>query len=73
MKNILGPANFLGNYKVIGLSNLLSIPSTKIHLYGKSTTSPGRKLGHITCTAPTLDEVIKRSSDAKNSIEIIVD
>ena len=73
MKNILGPANFSGNYKVIGLSNLLSIPSTKIHLYGKSTTSPGRKLGHITCTAPTLDEVIKRSSDAKNSIEIIVD
>ena len=73
MKNILGPANFSGNYKVIGLSNLLSIPSTKIHLYGKSTTSPGRKLGHITCTAPTLDEVIKRCSDAKNSIEIIVD
>ena len=73
MKNILGPANFSGNYKVIGLSKLLSIPSTKIHLYGKSTTSPGRKLGHITCTAPTLDEVIKRCSDAKNSIEIIVD
>jgi 5-(carboxyamino)imidazole ribonucleotide synthase len=73
MKNILGPPNFSGNYRIIGLSKLLAIPSTKIHLYGKNITSPGRKLGHITCTGRTLDEVIKRSSDAKNSIEIIVD
>lgn len=73
MKNILGPPNFSGNYRIRGMSKLLSIPSTKIHLYGKSLTSPGRKLGHITCTGPTLDEVIKRSSYAKNSIEIIVD
>jgi 5-(carboxyamino)imidazole ribonucleotide synthase len=73
MKNILGPPNFSGNYRIRGMSKLLSIPSTKIHLYGKSLTSPGRKLGHITCTGTTLDEVIKRSSYAKNSIEIIVD
>jgi len=73
MKNILGPPNFSGNYRIIGLSKLLALPSTKIHLYGKNITSPGRKLGHITCTGRTLDEVIKRSSDAKNSIEIIVD
>jgi 5-(carboxyamino)imidazole ribonucleotide synthase len=73
MKNILGPPNFSGNYRIRGMRKLLSIPSTKIHLYGKSLTSPGRKLGHITCTGPTLDEVIKRSSYAKNSIEIIVD
>lgn len=73
MKNILGPPNFSGNYRIRGMSKLLSIPSTKIHLYGKSLTSPGRKLGHITCTGTTLDEAIKRSSYAKNSIEIIVD
>jgi 5-(carboxyamino)imidazole ribonucleotide synthase len=71
MKNILGPANFNGNYKVIGLSNLLSIPFTKIHIYGKKITSPGRKLGHITCTGQTLDEAAKRAFKAKNSIEII--
>lgn len=73
MKNILGPPNFSGTYRIIGLSKLLSLPSTKIHLYGKRITSPGRKLGHITCTGRTLEEVIKRSFDAKNSIEIIVD
>ena len=73
MKNIIGPPNFSGNYRIKGLSNLLSIPSTKIHIYGKQISSPGRKLGHITCTGPTLDVVMKRCSDAKNSIEIRVD
>lgn len=71
MKNILGPPNFRGNYKFIGISKLLSIPFTKIHIYGKQLTSPGRKLGHITCTGKTLDEVINRSIEAKNSIDII--
>jgi 5-(carboxyamino)imidazole ribonucleotide synthase len=70
MKNILG-TNFKGNYKFIGLSKLLSLPSTKIHIYGKKQTSPGRKLGHITCTGDTLDEVLNRASTAKNSIEIV--
>ena len=71
MKNILGPANVRGNYKFIGISKLLSLPSTKIHIYGKQQTSPGRKLGHITCTGKKLDEVINRSLEAKNSIDII--
>ena len=73
MKNILGPPNFSGNYRIRGLSHLFSIPSTKIHIYGKRVTRPGRKLGHVTCTGPTLDEAIYRCSDAKNSLEIIED
>ena len=73
MKNILGPPNFSGNYRIKGLSTLLSIPSTKLHIYGKQESRPGRKLGHITCTGPTLDVAMKRCSDAKNSIEIRVD
>ncbi|HJT83678.1 MAG TPA: 5-(carboxyamino)imidazole ribonucleotide synthase [Nitrososphaeraceae archaeon] len=71
MKNILGPPNIKGNYKFIGLSKLLSIPFTKIHIYGKQQTSPGRKLGHITCTGETINQVTDRSIKAKNSLEII--
>jgi 5-(carboxyamino)imidazole ribonucleotide synthase len=73
MKNILGPPNFSGNYRIRGLSHLFSVSSTKIHIYGKRETRPGRKLGHVTCTGPTLDEAINRCSDAKNSLEIIED
>ena len=74
MKNIIGPPNFSGNYRIKGLSNLLSIPSTKnSYLWKTEYSRPGRKLGHITCIGPTLDMVMKRCSDAKNSIEIRVD
>lgn len=31
-----------------------------VHLYGKGTGTPGRKMGHITITAPTLSEAEQR-------------
>jgi len=34
----------------------LSIPNASIHLYNKGAAKPGRKMGHITVTAPTLHE-----------------
>ncbi|KAL3464708.1 AIR carboxylase-domain-containing protein [Aspergillus heterothallicus] len=34
----------------------LSIPNAAIHLYSKGAAKPGRKMGHITVTAPTMHE-----------------
>jgi 5-(carboxyamino)imidazole ribonucleotide synthase len=31
----------------------LALPEVKLHLYGKSEPRPGRKMGHVTATAPT--------------------
>ena len=36
---------------------VLALPGVHLHLYGKQTVKPGRKMGHITVTAPTIDEV----------------
>ncbi|HZE92005.1 MAG TPA: 5-(carboxyamino)imidazole ribonucleotide synthase [Rhizobacter sp.] len=36
---------------------VLSLPGTHLHLYGKAGARPGRKMGHLTITAPTPDEV----------------
>jgi 5-(carboxyamino)imidazole ribonucleotide synthase len=33
----------------------LAIPDVKLHLYGKTTPRPGRKMGHLTALAPTRD------------------
>jgi 5-(carboxyamino)imidazole ribonucleotide synthase len=33
----------------------LTIPDVKLHLYGKTTPRPGRKMGHLTALAPTRD------------------
>lgn len=34
----------------------LSIPNASIHLYSKGAAKPGRKMGHVTVTAPTMHE-----------------
>jgi 5-(carboxyamino)imidazole ribonucleotide synthase len=33
---------------------VLALPGTQLHLYGKTTPRRGRKMGHLTCTAPAL-------------------
>jgi 5-(carboxyamino)imidazole ribonucleotide synthase len=39
--------------------DLLAIAGTRLHLYGKSPR-PGRKLGHVTACADTLDQAVDR-------------
>jgi len=42
-------------------TKVLSDPSAKLHLYDKGKAAPGRKMGHITVTASTLEEAIRRA------------
>jgi 5-(carboxyamino)imidazole ribonucleotide synthase len=52
-------ANLLGDLWEGGEPNwraALELPTVKLHLYGKGTARPGRKMGHITALAPTRDE-----------------
>jgi len=52
-------ANLLGDEWADGEPDwaaALAVPSVSLHLYGKSTPRAGRKMGHLTATAPTADE-----------------
>ena len=42
-------------------TKVLSDPSAKLHLYDKGKAALGRKMGHITVTAPTVEEAIRRA------------
>ena len=42
-------------------TKVLADPSAKLHLYDKGKAAPGRKMGHITVTAPTLEEAMRRA------------
>ena len=46
--NIVGPNHINGSYELNNLNLVLQIPGVYIHMYGKKTTSPNRKLGHYT-------------------------
>ena len=37
-------------------NNVLALPGTHLHLYGKSEARKGRKMGHLTITASTADQ-----------------
>jgi len=38
-------------------AQVLALPGTHLHLYGKLSARPGRKMGHLNITATTVDEV----------------
>lgn len=46
------------------------IPGAKLHLYGKSHAKPGRKMGHITFTAPTIKEALAHVATIKQAYGI---
>jgi 5-(carboxyamino)imidazole ribonucleotide synthase len=63
-------ANLLGDLWDDGEPNwsaALAIPDVKLHLYGKSTARPGRKMGHLTALAATPDaarSIVVRAREA---------
>ena len=40
-------------------TRVLKHPQAKLHLYGKSEPRRGRKMGHVTCLAPSIDEALE--------------
>jgi 5-(carboxyamino)imidazole ribonucleotide synthase len=43
----------------------LAVPGVWLHLYGKREARPGRKMGHLTALAPTVDEAIEKVTRAR--------
>lgn len=69
--NILGPRGWDGPYSVNGLSKVAMVPGAKLYIYGKSTSKPQRKLGHITVTARTSNEALLRARNARKAIQVV--
>lgn len=62
-------ANLLGDIWNTGEPNwerALEIPNIKLHLYGKMTARPGRKMGHLTALAPTVEEALDKVRRARD-------
>jgi 5-(carboxyamino)imidazole ribonucleotide synthase len=70
MVNILGNEHSTGSYVIEGLRGLFSVPGVKLYVYGKKTSKPGRKLGHITATGSTAEEALIRAANARTRFEV---
>jgi 5-(carboxyamino)imidazole ribonucleotide synthase len=67
-------ANLLGDLWEGGEPNwaaALALPDVKLHLYGKSSPRPGRKMGHLTVLAASPDEARDRVLEARHALRQI--
>lgn len=70
MVNILGQAWARGDPD---WSVLLAEPRLKLHLYGKGEARPGRKMGHFSVLAESVDVALNRARDLRQSVFPISD
>jgi len=71
MLNLIGSEGFAGNSVYEGLDEILEYPGVHPHIYGKSTTKPYRKMGHITVSAPTISEAKSIAGKIKGRLRVI--
>lgn len=69
MRNILGSGEE-GKAEIVGLEPALAVEGVKVHIYQKSVSRPGRKMGHLTVAADHLDLAAERALRASQLIEI---
>ena len=66
--NLLGSGESSGESCYTGISKIMSIPNVYPHLYGKKTTKPHRKMGHITVTGKTSQECWEKIETVKKTV-----
>ncbi|MBL8170451.1 MAG: 5-(carboxyamino)imidazole ribonucleotide synthase [Acidobacteria bacterium] len=65
-------ANLLGDLWQAGEPDwaaACAFPEVKLHLYGKMTPKPGRKMGHLTALADTADQAARLVQDARAALQ----
>lgn len=71
MLNLLGAEGYQGSPIYEGIEKVLEIDGVHVHLYGKSMTKPFRKMGHVTITAPTLDQARDKARMVKALLKVV--
>ena len=65
MVNILGAEGHSGDVVYQGLEDVMKIDNAFVHLYGKSQTKPGRKMGHVTVLSKEKQDMLHKANKIK--------
>ncbi|QHT67012.1 5-(carboxyamino)imidazole ribonucleotide synthase [Rhodocytophaga rosea] len=71
MVNLLGEDKYNGDAKYDGMEEALAIEGVYVHLYGKKTTKPFRKMGHITIIDNNLEALQTKVQQVKDRVKVI--
>ena len=66
--NIVGADNFSGEVVYEGLAEVLAMDNVFVHIYGKSQTKPGRKMGHVTILSNEKQELLHKTNQIKHTL-----
>ena len=70
MVNLLGAEGCQGPARYEGLEVLLQLKGAYVHLYGKKTTKPGRKMGHVTLIDENLSALQEKIDFVKKNVRV---
>jgi 5-(carboxyamino)imidazole ribonucleotide synthase len=70
MINLLGDAGRHGRPVIKGMARALAVPGATVHLYGKSLTTPQRKMGHVTVLDRDLEAARRKVETIRDTLII---
>jgi len=70
MVNLLGEDNYTGNARYEGMEDILKIEGVHPFLYGKKTTKPFRKMGHVTIVDQNFEKLKEKVIFVKNKLKV---
>ncbi|MCG8732669.1 5-(carboxyamino)imidazole ribonucleotide synthase [Tenacibaculum finnmarkense] len=71
MVNLVGEEGFTGDVVYENMDEILKIDGVTPHIYGKKTTKPFRKMGHVTIVNQDIDIARKVAQQVKETIRVI--
>ncbi|HVK96829.1 MAG TPA: 5-(carboxyamino)imidazole ribonucleotide synthase [Flavisolibacter sp.] len=71
MINIIGNKGHQGPVTYLGLEDVLEIDNAFVHIYGKTETKPGRKMGHVTVISKEKQDLIHKANKIRQSLSVI--
>jgi 5-(carboxyamino)imidazole ribonucleotide synthase len=71
MLNLLGEDGHTGKAHYQGLAEVLKLEGVYVHLYGKQTTKPFRKMGHITILGENETEIKEKTEIVRQELKVV--
>ncbi len=71
MVNLLGEKGKVGPARYKGLEKVLDMKGVYVHLYGKETTKPFRKMGHVTVVDENIEKAKQKARIVKDTLKVL--
>lgn len=69
--NLIGAEGHSGPAHYAGLEQVMSMENAFVHLYGKTHTKPGRKMGHVTIMSNSHQELTHKANKIKHTLKVV--